>query len=623
MFSARLRVMLMCSLCVALGCGDDGAVQGSGVNNVDVQTVYVDVSASKGGDGTVSNPYKTLKEALERGDDITRVIIASGTYELPASHQVSTELTLEGAGSALNGTSLTIPAGQDVVSWSIRGKLTLEKLLMFVPFSVTGGETSLSELVFNGAASLAVSGAADAEATVSMDGVEFRESGGVSLTDLQRATFDDVAMGQVGQGISATDVDQLSLSNVAIDGVTGTGILMENVIASFSGVTVSNTSAGVDGVDNTNSGDGVSLRGGELSWGGGLISNTADRGLRIIGGTGTLEDLEVNGSLESAVSVQGGAQVIATRVTTVGGLSGFFASGVETSLTVTDSDVTSAKFSGLLAGDNSTLDISGTTFEACEQGSISLVNNAHGVLDGNTLSGTSEICLSVAGATSRLEITGNVISGCVGAGIGLLDVDDALVEGNTISNVMAASSIGGQGLNCIDAVVDVFDNDILDVEGPGMNMLRALARIEGNRISNTEGAGVSVLDPRFDGVQGERVSIKNNVISDVKAVGISVFTANADIEDNTVERVRFDNEVGLGEGVLLALQANVVVRGNTIRSNAANGILFDGAFGVIEGNNISGHVQYGIRQYCTDDSEMTIGENLFEDNSQGDLRLCD
>ena len=122
----------------------------------------------------------------------------------------------------------------------------------------------------------------------------------------------------------------------------------------------------------------------------------------------------------------------------------------------------------------------------------------------------------------------------------------------------------------------------------------------------------------------ERILITGNTIRETNAAGVALFSVEADVSDNIISDVAFDATVGLGEGVIFVLGADVDVQGNTIERCANNGVFFSEAVtGSIDGNTLRQNGNFGVFEFCGEVADVTLGENTFEDNGSGESQVCD
>lgn len=296
-------------------------------------------------------------------------------------------------------------------------------------------------------------------------------------------------------------------------------------------------------------------------------------------------------------------------------------------LTLTHGFVHDTTSGCLLSSDGAQLDVSETIFRDCQGGHISLLGpETGGRFTRNRLENALESCVLISGSRVPVVLEGNTITNCVASGVSTLGVRDLQLIGNTIDTVARDPVFMdvGDGVAAVDSAIVARMNTLMNTEAKGFGLLRSSGDIENNWVTQAGDSGVSLVEPPQDPDLQVRSRIVDNTLVETTVAGVAVFTTTADVEGNQIADTRFDPSVGLGDGVVFALGADVNVRGNTVENNTGNGISFDSSTGVVEGNVVRGNLQYGVVDFCTEvDSGVTVGENTYADNNLGDVRLCD
>ncbi len=551
--------------------------------------LFVDGGAAAGGNGSQALPFKTLEEALAV-EGATRITLLPGTYTAPAQHTFAQDLTIEGTGTM---ESVLIAPGTDPVAWQMDAALTVRKVALFVSLEATGTALTLEEIT--------------------------SASGGkaVAATGLEALSIMDATIANSG-GLLLEDVAQVSLEKVSLSDIQGTAITANNTALTLSQVDIETTVALED-----DAADGIRLVGGSLDYNQGAVLAAADRSIALtMGAIGTLQDLRLEGAERATLFITEDSQ--ATGDDVVAGQANIcvFVRGAGASLTLDNSEIGPCGAGGIFISDEGQIDVDGLQISDCGGGHLSFLGGGGGVVENSTLTDAAESCINISGQPQTLELRGNTISNCVGVGIGTLSTTGIIIEGNTLSQITPDPVFAevAHGISLVDSQASIDNNEIFNTDQNGVSLLRSAASLTNNRLHDTRGAAISVVDP----ADFERTNITGNTITDVRAGGVVVFNAQANIADNTIENVAVDLGVGLGDGVVFAVGANAEVSGNTITGCANNGVLFsEGASGNIDNNVLRDNGQFGILEFCGELNDVELGENTFENNGQGDTRLCE
>ena len=617
----RRAAWVWLALGVALSaCGDDGGgdtnSNGAGTSGEATGTIYVSASASAGGDGSQGAPYRTLEEALAHDGSFDTVQLLEGVYTLPPAHQVTRDLALSGAGQ-----EAVFVMGLGI--WTVDAALSIQGATLFARLTVSGsGSASLQDLAVSGpSGALSVTGLASLTATA----VSFSDTGGVSLAQVPQVTLDQVSLRGVSDGLAVTSVGDLQATGLTLERVQGHALTLVDTTATLSDLTIADVSPN-PADEEGDGGDGLNVRGGALTLTGGSITNVDDRGAFFQEVTASLTDLTLSGARRRVLlALQVGAVVTATRLDAGDGPSAVLATD-GARLTMTDSALHDAPLGCLLSSGGAQLDVSNSTFRDCASGHVSILGETTGgTFTGNTLERASDACVLISGTQAPVVFEGNTITGCVAGGISTLGAFDVTLTGNVIDTVALDPVFTdvGDGLSVVDSSIDARMNTIRNTEGKGIGLLRSSGRIELNEVSDTGDTGVSLVDPpQFEELQA-RTIIKDNTISAPVVGGVVVFSTTADVEGNTIRDVAFDASVGLGDGVVFAIGADVNALDNVIEDCAGNGISFDSSSGRVERNTLRRNTRFGVVDFCAGDSEVTVGDNTYEDNRLGDASLCE
>lgn len=599
---ARWVTQMMASALTLMtaGCGDDGG-GGEGDNGGPSPegTVFVDGGAPIGGNGSEQRPFRDLASALA-APNVDRIIVRPGTYLTPSAQTFTTTLAIEGDSA---DEVIFIPEGDGAPQWQVDGQLSLTGATLFTGMSLNGsGEVSLGELV------------------IATDGVALSVEGLAAL-NIDAATINNSA-GVVLRNASAR------ISDTVIGGTTGTALEIEGGDITLNTVTIENTLQVGEETSNA-----LLATGATLTMESCTVSDSADRGVVFETGTSaTLTATTLTSSGRGLLTLNNGATATATELSASGSNICLFVTTGAT-LSIDQATVSNCSAGGLFvnadpAGSGAeapltTANLNDVTFEDCSGGHISMLGERSiGTIENSRFLRANESCISLASSTEQVIIKNNVIEGCVSGGVSALNVSGAEINGNEISAVTADPTFTdvAHGVSAVDSQLTVIDNNIHDCDKLGVSLLRSSAEVRGNTLNALGDAGISAVDPSTF----ERSLITDNTISETRAAGIALFTVEADVSNNIISDVAFDPTVGLGEGVAFVLGADVNVQGNTIERCANNGILFSEAVtGRIDGNTLRQNGNFGIFEFCGEVTDVTLGENTFEDNTSGEAQVCE
>ncbi len=569
-------------------------------------TVYVDIAAQEGGTGSQEHPLRSLAEAMQT--QIPTIVVAQGAYELPATWEGGHSLSIKGAGP--QNTFLLSAEG---TAWRSTDGLGFADMSFLGPMAITG-DGSMTQVTFNGATA----------------GLHWSSAQSVDLTDLnvikgQGLTLEGIAEVEITAlmleenrvGLSATSIESLSIEEASLRSNIEVAMSLTDSTTTLREVEIADTVAAAQDGGNPG-GDGVRVQGGALTWDGGGVQRSADRGIAINNATATLQGLNLRVSQRPLLAVSEGAVVEGEDLSVADGQACLFAN--QASLTLHQTEVQNCNL-GMLAGEGATVSVTESSFVRCAGGHISLTGaDIKGTFTNTRMDGSAETCFSAAGTALTVEIKDSTLENCVGQAIGALGVPDLVVTGTTIRHVTPDPVfMVADGIGLVDSAGRLERNIITETEGKGVGLLRSSGQLIENTIMQTGDGGISMVDPG-----AEASLIKDNTISNVRAVGVLVFGAEAVIEENLITDIELNPEEGLGDGVLFGTGAQVTVLNNTIMDVDANGVLIvDGARGEVRGNTISGSGQYGVREYCQEEgSQVMVMDNVLTDNARGEMQLC-
>jgi nitrous oxidase accessory protein NosD len=587
--------------CLALWACDEGSSGGGGAP---LAQVYVSSQAAPGGDGSQARPFQTLERAL--GSGATTLHLDRGAYVMPTAWTFEADTQLLGG----QGVDLVAPAG---TTWRAQGQVELSSLqLQGVELTLRGGSWALRGLQlshFDQGVDLEDMDALEAHE------VSLSQVGGLRLSRLEQATVSGLQVSGGQGGVLAREVAQLQILDSAIRDTLGAGLRVERSSVEASALEVS----GVQMLPDGSGGDGVAVESGALVMDGGAVERSADRGVSLVDSQATLRGVTLREAARPLVASAQGSQATLEGCQVGPGQACLFVTGAE--LSVEGGQVQSCGL-GVLVADDSQLTVRGAQMSDCAGGHVSL--NGSGIratVEGSTLTGAQEACVSVSQTQAEVLIEGNDISQCQSQGVGMLLVDAVTVRGNRIHAIEPDPVFGvADGVGLVDSQATVEGNTIEDTRGRGVGLLRSSGLVAQNTLRGNEGGGLAVVDPH-----PEQAVLRGNTVEGAGGVGVLVFTADALVEDNQIRGTVLDSAAGLGDGLVFGLEAQVQAQGNLIEGNALNGVVFlEGARGLVSQNTLTRNGQYGIREYCGEvASQVTVAQdNVLDNNTLGDMLLC-
>lgn len=567
------------------------------------EVAHVDAAAPPGGDGSEAAPFQGLEAALAAGR--ARVRLSPGAYVMPASWSFGDTVSVEGDG---DGEALLVGAG--AVVWEATQGVSLRGVTVNGALELRG-DWSLEEVEVRGASGALV---AQGGAEVSLRRVSFAEGGGLRLRQVQVARLEEITLEGTRGGVLVEDVGALTWTNGALRGVLGPGVSLLRSTGTLKEVNVHGTRQ-----EGEVGGDGIVAQESALVIEGGSVLDSADRGVIYRDATGRLVGVSLREAVRPLLSVTEGAVVEAEALSIgPGGACVFVAGGT---LRASGQTIQSCG-TGILVSQGSALTLEDSTVRGCAGGAISL--NGAGIkaeVRRSTLEGSAQTCVSVSNTQEEVVLEGNTIRDCQGQGIGALLSGGLVIRGNQISAVAPDPVFQvADGIGLVDSGARIEGNTIEAVQGRGVGLLRSTAVAQDNTIRGAEEGGISVVDPH-----PTPATLRRNHIEDVRAVGILIFGAQAEVEGNEVLMTRLKPADGLGDGIVFGEGAEVTVAGNTLGGGALNGLVFfGGARGTVRGNTFSGNGHYGVREHCLGDLNMVTieNDNVFSGNTLGEIARC-
>ena len=140
-------ILLLCSLCSTLGCGEDDGPTRPPAPEAPTNTIFVDTAAPPEGTGAESAPLRTISEALSV-EGVTKIVVATGTYEVPAQHSFATALSIE----SLAGKSETFFINRMAsapLSWNSSESLTVSGVTFFIGLNLSGESFTFNDIAID------------------------------------------------------------------------------------------------------------------------------------------------------------------------------------------------------------------------------------------------------------------------------------------------------------------------------------------------------------------------------------------------------------------------------------------------------------------------------------------
>lgn len=553
---------------------------------VDGLTVYVDVGAAEGGDGSEAAPLTSVQAGVDSAGerDGGLVAVAAGTYSeviaMGDDHKGVTlagrcreMVTIDGSGGDKDDPAIAIIGDRK------RPKIAVEGL------TVTGGRRT---------------GVWVAEAEVSMTATDVRASSevgvlavGADLALNQVGVYDTLPdrQGYYGQGLSVEGGAALTATGCTIQGNTGVGI---HISSSGTTADLADTMIldGLPSPDGTG-GNGIDVQeGAALTATGCTIQGNTDIGVFVASAGSTVELVNTtvrdtapspDGQFGFGIEAIDGGALTATDCTVQGNTAiGIGATDPGTTVDLVDTAVLDTTPGPNGTGGYGVQIAAGATFRAT----------------GGTLQGNSGVGVSVTDAGTTVDLSETEIldtaqspDGTGGRGINVvggaaLSASGCTVQGNTESGVTALDA---------GTTVDLVDTRVLDTRrGRDAGLALGVATSDGAQIrvsdceiSGTEGPGLYVVSASQ--VQANRLVLTGNAYA-----GALVLDGSLSLTASTITDTVPDPEWGGGFGVYVVAYGTygptrVTVADSTIGVHDYAAVWLDGPGTYeIENNTLSG-----------------------------------
>ena len=595
------------------GCPDEPDV----VDDVDTtpRALYVDQSASIGGDGSQEAPLRTIAEAIEAAEPQATIHIADGDYLEQV--EITLPVTLSGAGT---GTLLGQLGSEPAVTITSTTDEVVIRDMELVGISITSASVHLDGVTLTGQEHPAL--AADQGALLIEGGRLYGFGGGMEITggdvEAREVLFEDLEP----FGVSGTDVESLLLVDCQWRDIRGKGVELVDSDAELLRPRMEDI-ASTDTVE----GNGADATGGTLVVNQGQFARIAVRG--IVARSGEVEILgsEFTGIALTGVAIfadESGVAALGTvRDSEFADLSG-------TSLYIAGSDVDvignyfeSVGMAGILASDDSTLTIQRNVFEDSSGSPISLLQVGNTEITDCIVNGADETCVFVTYGSGDLLVENNTLTGCLSSAISVSDRTGFSILNNAISEIGLDPAFGlSNGIAVLDAEGTVEGNHISDMPDTGIMLVRSAGSVSSNELETLDGAAIQVTDSTT-----EAVVIDGNTITNALGPGIIAVNSNVEITENTITGSRLSAD-GFGDGIAITSGSEAQVLNNNCLENARNGIVvIEDVTAHVDGNLLRQNGEFGLRVFCESDgvlpSTVTEGENLYGANGLGPSNTCD
>jgi hypothetical protein len=491
-----------------MACGDDASDSGD--------SVYVDLSASAGGDGTQDRPFLTVREGLDAVSPGGLVIVAPGRYEVPASHTFESDINI--LGSIQAPTQFEAAADEGRIRWqtSAGAKLFLRDLSFESALELSGGDAELLTISMRGIGpvlSLEDTNANATELVLEMESEGSGDDAGVMVVVRNSTMVWDQgsAVGAADRAL-VSESSTLELSGLALSGARrGSMQILDSSDVTASDLTLQDTSMAGFVLNST------------LTLSSSQISRTLQPALLIgSGGSATVNDSNFEDCAPGFVAASvGSLDLVLERNQFIG--------------SENDNCVTASSTS-FVARDN--------LIDTCAGAGILVLGVQDIELRNNTIQ----------------DIHFDKLIGITASGIALNGVT-GLVSANTIKDTLNA------GISISNSVINIDANNIGPIGGAGVSYVdgpAAASIVNNNVISDAVGAGIIAL--------GSTVNMAGNIVSRTKVSvdgfgdGI-VFGSSAIV--NATANILTDN---LHNGILFLNGATGTVMGNTATGNAEFGV---------------------------------------------------
>ncbi|MCP4445777.1 MAG: right-handed parallel beta-helix repeat-containing protein [Myxococcales bacterium] len=510
------------------GCSDDGRTR---------ETLFVDQAAEEGGDGSESQPLRSVGEALALVRAEGLVYVASGTYQVPERWEFDAPVSILGS---LNSSTRFEADQGNRIQWSgvEDVALSIRDVRFDSAFTLTTINLTLRDVEINGAGpalSLANSSAL--------------------LTDLVVRVSEESGPGEYDDdSVLVQDATVMWTGGAAVDG-PDRGLVVERSIMSLSDVEVSSAARSAlhiaEGSEFT--ADAVTIE---------------DAGLAVLIQNSSLSLSRSHIARTTQTSILGGAEsiIVIEDSTFEDSPGGFVAMSVgATSLTVLGSSFMRSTSDNCITVNAGIFVATGNTIYTCAGSGISAIGVDVDIRDNDIRNILPDVILGIiASAVSLTAATGTI------SGNTIVDTMDSGI--NSIDSVITASSntigpIGGAGISHVDSLAEkstFSDNEIAEATGAGIIMLGGNADATANIITGTKLSSFSNFGDGIVFGSGANASVENNTITTSARSGVLFLNgALGNISGNTSTA---NGQYGISE-LCLETPNQVTVGTNTLGEN--------------------------------------------------------
>lgn len=604
---------------VSLACEttrDDGPELDAGFDGDAASTdvVYVVAGASPNGDGTVNRPWASFTEAAARvAAGNVRVMLSPGIHAIATTLDLGANVVLEGAGVAF-----TTLQGSTVVS--------------------SGTGFDLRALSLEGSFDLRGSDAVAADIGLRSDALLRSENSMFRLSGLRGDAGSDVVLEgvrtlDVGDVVLASGtltirfVDDARVANVAITDSAGIALDVEGSTAALVDVSISDTVAAADDGDGA-SGSGARFTNSATEATDLRILRSQTHGLLVDGGVFVADSLQIEGAGRTCASALRGAQLqlVEPLLREAGTL--LLVSDAEA--TVIDGTLRDAGTLCVAVSQGGRLTASGGLISRCPAGAVTFLEDSAGSVLGVILEETVEAgCIGIADTAGGVSVSQSTLRRCAGSGISVFRSTGVALSENSVVEISAdpVSAAATGGMIFVDSAVDVFNNEISDIDGVGVSFLQTRGRVDSTRIERVEGVGLRVVGAAPGATGGtETVVLQNNVVRSALGAGVFVADAAVRVEGNEISSTRYAALDGLGDGIVFGSGSNVELTSNVVVDSSQHGItVFGAAVGTVTRNTVTASGGWGLIEYCLDGEaspSLVLSDNTFDANTLGASSRC-
>lgn len=476
------------------------------------RTLYVDASASPGGDGSESKPLQTIDAAwAARGASedasVTQVVVAAGRYEV-SSPPASGSWWVRGASAAQTSVSVATPESV----WSVSASMVFESLSFDAAVYFKGAQQT---------------------SMLMLRDVVANEHKGIALDHFAQVTLEKVTLTRT-LGLSVTEVQALRFDDLSVHESIGTAVQMFKTRATGRGLKISGVAA-----QGGQGGDGVAIVRSALTWRGGHVLGAEGRALAVkFRSEAEVDEVSLESKGRAAFYADVDSKVSVRRSSVRGGATCVLISS-GAALTLEKVEAGPCLKQGVVLRDRASGVIKGLRARDCPGGHISVLGQQVRLdLSGSRLSGAQDICVLISASDGPVRIDDNQISGCRASGVAVLRGRDVKVSRNTVEGVSAGLAVKSManGVSLVDSEAVVEGNVIQGVAELGLSMLRSEGRVVGNEIRRTGSAGVSLVGLASEGAH---IEVRGNTVEDTGGPGVmAAMDVNATIQGNVFVETR-------------------------------------------------------------------------------------